>query len=465
MIDPVRELVGTIIILIIVFLVIYNYRRGKLNVIQSIIIGIATETFVMWSIGHTITSRFFIVYYFFLSEFFYLLRNYKQIHLKFIYFIPLLSGLIVILFNSSALKLFESDIPGFLSSPIYFYVKHFLPFVLVANKIRRESTYVDIDRTFEFIIKVATYSCYLALVQLAFHIVFHHEFIEEAFLGVRNYNTYKYEMGNLHLLRMNALFYEPKGFSAFLAIAIPISIFKYKRHKLALFYFIIAVLTVSQTFFAILFCLTLTFFIFKKIKTVLGRFVISLLGLIGIFLCISAFQSYIFDGYLDGGDDVVTKIVMERAAKRFDISSVGIENNFWGIPLQPELELPVINFMKDNPSYILTGHGPSNNMYIPVDYYAHTENYEPRLKRSIRGGIDMGWFHLTFEFGIIGSLLFMLFFTNIKPANKFKSCFYTFLLLAFFFHAFTIEWILVIFYVLIYYHDKQPKKEVNYILT
>lgn len=458
MIDPVREFVGTVIILIITFCVIYNYRKGRLSVIQSIIIGVATETFAIWSIGPTITTRFFIVYYFFLSEFFFLLRNYKQIRLKFIFLIPLISGLIVILFNSSGLELYESDTSGFLLSPVYYYIKHFFPFVFVANKIRRESTYEDIDKTFAFILKVATYSCYLALFQLAFHIVFHSEFVEETFLGVRSYNTYKYQIGNLNFLRMNALFYEPKGFSAILAIAIPICIFKYRKYQQAIFYFIVAVLTVSQTFFAILFCLIFSFILFKEIKTVLGKFVFSLLGLVGIFLCISAFKSYLFASYVEGGDDVMTKMVMERAAQRFDLGSVNSDNELLGIPLQPAMELPVVKFMKDHPGYILTGHGPSNNMYIPVDYYAETEDYDARLRREIRGGIDMGWFNLTFEFGIMGCLIFMLFLTNIRAANKFKSSFYTFLLLAFFFQAYSIEWLIIVFYVLIYYHDRQDSK-------
>jgi hypothetical protein len=104
-----------------------------------------------------------------------------------------------------------------------------------------------------------------------------------------------------------------------------------------------------------------------------------------------------------------------------------------GLPLQRDIEMPAVNFIKENPIFFFTGFGSGNYNLIPISYFTSDWNLKQIEDGEFKGHFDMGWIYIICEYGIIYFLILFFLFSKTKK-NSFTGRFYSFLWLVFFFH-------------------------------
>lgn len=446
----------TVITICISIFLIYLYQLNKIDELELVLYSFACQTFNVTFIGPTISPFFFISYYtFFLSIKTFINKGPRLLNNSYKYFIPpVLSGigsLFYFLFGDSYYNISISDL---LLSILYFQVKFFLPLLSVLYFISKSYTF-NINKIETTILTIAKYSIVLAIFQFLISILTRTDYLIEL-VGAKS--RYIYEFSGFQLVRIQALFLEPKNFAAFLGISLPLFL-KYKKTVWFILSIICGGLTNGQTFYAVgLFAIIVYLFFFNinslRIKILSGVLIIFL-----FFTAISILRYTISEFYLNNSDNYIVKMILGRGIDRFDLSDEKIDKNILlGIPLQSDLELPMVLFFFDHPEVLLTGIGPANLIYISPEYWLGQWNYELILNRKLMGHhLNMRWLYYISMFGLIGFIFYFHILTKIGSQNSSIKNYYAFLWLAIFFIE--IELLLLIYYVAIIKIDNDYMKK------
>ncbi|MBK5276433.1 MAG: hypothetical protein JJE30_15490 [Desulfuromonadales bacterium] len=393
--------------------------------------GFASQTYSIDLIGPSISAFYIISFIFLLDE----IRIFVTKGIKFssrtvaLLIVPLFSVIIVstvFIFNNSFFE-FKSNQIGIIIKPFFFYLKQYLPLFAIASKIYREAPKFSINHFYDTLKKTAIFSCYIAIAQYFIHYSIGNQFIDQL-IGLKN--RYIFQFHGIDFVRIQAFCTEPKNFSALLALSIPL-LLRNGRYIYALIASILAIMTLGQTFPTMLLIAVLTMLIFARLSTVRLNLISSLVTFIIFFQILFSFSTLFIDSFLGKNGSIIQNILFDRAVNRFTDSDDTTIKNLFGIPLQRDLEAPVINYLVDHPWMFLTGYGPANSAYIPSKYWIGEWNYALRSENNVPNHMNMRWLFYIAEFGIIVFMVIWMCLTGIK-AKKFERNFYSFILLCLF---------------------------------
>lgn len=327
------------------------------------------------------------------------------------------------------------------------YLKNFGPYFMLGVAVWRNAGRIDLNETCFTIYNIAKVSCIVALIQLLCFTIFYQSDLFLEVIGLRGAHNYQFSLGSINLVRVQAFFYEPKSLAAFLGMSVPVAFYLGKKRSIFLF-LLVGFLTVSQTFIVILLAAFILFILLKKVQSVRLAILFGVTIIIGVFLSISFLKDYLLEKYATQEETIAYKIFLDRALQRYSGDDSQESQELFGIPLQPDIELPAVNFLKDNKAFLLTGFGSGNYNTLPLKYFVSEWNIDALEQGTFKGHFDMGWIYLVAEFGAVFFLIVFFGLTEVKNTG-FASRFYSFLWLVFFFHR--IDFLLIAFFCLISY--------------
>jgi len=449
-----ENFINTILCLIISMVLYSNYYFNKINIVELYLWGISFNTFSIIDIGPTINVFFFInvfVLLKYLSKIFNLKNKFNNYIIFFIVF-PLSIHILLLIFNNYFFiyRVSDNNLISYYFRPVYFYIKSYLFYFIsgcVVYLEREKLQNYNYENTFK---KITIVSILISFLQIVLKIYLDNPLIN-GFLGLNDLGKrYEYQLFGLTLVRVQAFFYEPKGLGMFLGISCFLFL---KNQKLISFFivFIVGVMTVSQTFFVI-FLMSIPILILRNTTIRLrSQILMILIGVSFVFTLFSNYKLNLLDVSSSIKDSYLKKMVYDRALSRYNYNDTN--NELFGMPLQGDLELPVKNYLSDYPILLVSGYGAGFNRFIPDEYFYGQWNYEPRRYENLEGHIDMGWFFIVAEFGVLFFIVFFKYFTNINIKNDNDKMFYILLFVAFFFAR--IEYLIIIFYTLFKTKDTQ----------
>jgi hypothetical protein len=457
------ELILSSIALFITLAIILCYRFNKINAIESYILGFCTQGFYIEYIGPTISTLLLLTMYLAFEDIFLIIKNQFRFRIKLsnllLISLPIASFLLCysyFIFNDD---IFQNKLDA--SYAMYFikyYLKNYLIFFAIGWRVSRDLHKYDIARFFVFLERMAIASCLIAILQLFFHAIFGYNspviptshgdkgYLLDLIVGLKSYS---YTFNNIPLTRPNAFFFEPKELAGFIALIIPYILYK-KKYIKALFALFVGVLTSSSTFYIVLLIATINFALLNRIKYLRTIVLMNIFILIAFAFIITNSAEQLLDKYGTYSDKLIYKLLLERSVTRLD-TSMGMvlqdkRKDFFGIPLQRDLELPVVNFMRDNPIVFLLGYGPGNARSVPNDYFLGTPSYEQRVEGKHLGHMNMGWLYYVSEMGIFCFIIYFVFLTKLNiNGNSLK--YYAFIVSSLF--VYRVDVLLVIIYVIL----------------
>lgn len=452
---PVVALFHTFMTIGITLFLLIFYNKKKLNIIDICLISYSAQGYSLSYIGPTITPYFFISIYF-LFEFVFKFISGKSIVVKkkyiYIIILPLISSIWAILYHTfSQVSFYHIPVSVFyfLTKPVFFYSKNFLPLFVLGYKIYQERDVLSLPKLFRTVKIITIVSCLWAVFQILLSVTTKSPLLIDL---SGNKSGYMYQLFNgITFVRVSGFFIEPKNLGAFLGISIPILLYL-KEYKISLLAFVIGLLTVSQTFTVECLIAFMVFIFFKNLKNARLIIVSVLVSIIFFFVIISQIKDILITQASEYRDNVVFVLVAERLLLRYDGTLTGLpKTEVLGLPLQPDLELPIVLFLIDHPWVFLTGYGPGNSNYISPDYFIGQPNYELQLSGKRANHMNMRWIFYISEFGLIIFLCFLWVFTSFK-SNKFITSLYAYLWLCLFFNE--VEIYIIIVYLLVLYPPK-----------
>ena len=415
----------------IVLALLTLHHQKKISAIETLLYGFATQTYAIELLGPSISTLYVISFIFLVDE----IRIFVTKGIRFssrtlvLLLVPLFSVIVVsvvLIFDNSFFE-FKSHQFGILLTPSFFYLKQYLPLFAIASKIYREAPKYSTDHFYNTIQKTAILSCYIAIAQYFIHYSIGNQYIDQL-IGLKS--RYIFQFHGIDFVRVQAFCTEPKNFSALLALSVPL-LLRNGRYIYAFLASILAIMTLGQTFPTMVFISVLTLLIFARFSTVRLNLISSFVTFILILKIIFSFSSLIVDSYSEKNSNLINSILFDRAVKRYSDIEDSTIKDILGIPLQRDLEAPVINYLVDHPWMFLTGYGPANSAYIPSEYWKGEWNYSIRSEKDVPNHMNMRWIFYIAEFGIIVFLVLWMGLTGIK-AKKFERNFYSFLLLCLF---------------------------------
>ena len=446
----------TVITICISIFLIYLYQLNKIDELELVLYSFACQTFNVTFIGPTISPFFFISYYtFFLSIKTFINKGPRLLNNSYKYFFPpALSGIGSILYYLFGSIYSNVSIFDLLFSIFYFQIKYFLPLLSVLFFISKSYTF-NINKIETTILTIAKYSIVLAIFQFLFYIATNSDFLIEL-IGAKS--RYIYEFSEFQLVRVQALFTEPKNFAAFLGISLPLFL-KYKKTVWFILSIVCGLLTNGQTFYAVGLSAIIGYLFFFNINSLRIKILSGVLIIFLFFTAISILRYTISEFYLNNSDNYIVKMILGRGIDRFDLSDEKIDKNILlGIPLQSDLELPMVLFFYNHPYSLLAGIGPANLTFISPEYWSGQWNYELLLNRKLMGHhLNMRWLYYISIFGLIGFIFYFHLLTKIGSQNSSIKNYYSFLWLAIFFIE--VEIILLIYFIAIKKIDGNNKME------
>jgi len=453
------------ICIVLVLVLCYKYLQNNQSIVQLLFTAFALKYFSIAIIGPTID----VLYLFSLFVAFLELVSFLSRRAKVSKNMLLLFSLPFILFIQF-LVVYNFQNNHYLASlnPVFWYIKtgasyikSFLPYFLVGMAIKRQVNNIEFENIFKVVLKIATVSCAIAFIQLFAFIVFHQNGTLLELIGLNGGYNYQYNILGISLVRVQAFFYEPKSLAAFLGLAVPVALHLKKKRR-ALLFVLVGFLTLSQTFIVILLAAFIVFVLLKSVQSIRASILSSLAIIIALFLSISSLKDYLLENYATNEETIAYKIFLDRALNRYSLDDLDENRELFGIPLQPDIELPAVNFLRDNNVFILTGFGPGNYNTIPFKYFISDWNIAALEKGTFKGHFDMGWIYLIAEFGLLFFLFVFSILTSIQPSG-FGTKFYSFLWLVFFFHR--IDVLLIASFCLLFYKTRTRENfDSNYIL-
>jgi hypothetical protein len=423
--------------LVIALILLYLYYNKRISIIDTLLYAFASEAYTMLVIGPTFTATFFVGIFIFVEQAHQLFtgRQYIRKEYFFLLILPLLSNIAVFLITQFYKDPFSypgGRLYAFYTKPIYFYIKTYLPLFAIGAKIVQERGQISFEKFAGSMKKIAIISCVIAFTQIAVQLIFHNVELSEL-MGLQSRYLLQEINGPLGL-RVQALFGEPKIFSAFLSLAIPLFL-KDRNYKAAALMAVVGILTSSQTFWINILAGGLLFLCLPKLMSVRWKIISTLGMIVGIFLAISASKEYILKQYMANRNQPVYRLLFERSAYRYDYSEVWGKNNIiLGIPLQRDMELPVVDFLRNEPYLFISGYGAGNSTFIPPSYFFGQMNYQNRLAGIGGQNLNMRWFFILAEFGAVSLVFFFLILTRTgKGTPPFQRSYLAYVAVCFFF--------------------------------
>jgi hypothetical protein len=436
------DFIFTIIAIIISAIILVQYELGYLSELQALLIGYVTQAYYIAFIGQTISTLFIVFIYLILIAF---VRNLLTGTRLFIsksslalLLLPIFSIVLCYWYYNLHDDILETSQgnPLLVNFSIY-YVKFYLFLAGIAWIASRDKEYGTLDKMLTFASKLSIYSCWVALFQLFIHMSVGYKteliptkhggngYILDLILGLKPYH---FEYNNLQLTRVNAFFYEPKELAGFLALMLPYFLFN-KRYFHSFLLILVGILTYSSTFYVGVLVSFIIFVLLRNITSIRLNVVSSIVALLVVVLLSLNLSDYFIDSLAANKDTIVYKLIAERFLNRLDFTSGTVlaeeRKDFFGIPLQADLELPVVNFMRDNISVFLIGHGLGNATLVPNEYFAGTIAYEMRLTGEHKGHMNMGWLYYISQMGILFFICYFMLMTNVS-FNSFGNKYYAF---------------------------------------
>lgn len=443
-------------------LLLYLYYSKRISIIDTLLYAFASEAFTMLAVGPTFTATFFIGIFMFVDQAHQFATGRQSIRREYLVLLllPLFSQVAVFLVTQLYKDPFSypgGKLYAFYTKPLYFYVKTYLPLFAIGARIVQDRDLLSFEHFSDSMKRVARFSCFIAVIQIVAQLTFRNLALSEL-LGLQS--RYLLEQINGPLgVRVQAWFSEPKIFSAFLSLAIPLY-WHDRNYRMTVLLFVFGFLTSSQTFWVNMLAAALLFSIFPKLHSVRWKVIGTLGSIIGIFLLIAASKEYFLQHYMENRNQPVYKMLFERSAYRYDNEVWQKDNIVMGIPLQRDLELPVVDFLKDEPYLLVSGYGAGNSTFIPANYFFGQANYANHLEGVGGQNINMRWFFILAEFGGISLLFFFLVMTRVPPGVPlFQRNFLAFIAVCFFFSQ--IDLFFMIVALLCAYHD-EPVNDLGY---
>src|SRR5215213_4160064 len=339
------------ICIIIVLFLVFQYLRRNSSAIELLFIAFALRYFSIPLIGPTIDVLYLFSLVIVALEFIsFLSGKIKLSRSKLMLFaLPFL----LFLFFLAVYIIQKNHYLGNLNPIVWYiktsanYIKVFLPYFMVAIVIKRYADQVNTHDVYKTVYKIANYSSLLALVQLVFFVIFYNYGFLLQLIGLTGGYNYEYSIGFVNLVRVQAFFYEPKSLAAFLGLAVPIAI-HLKNKKRAILFVLVGFLTLSQTFIVILLAGFIAFVVLKKIQNVRASILWSIAIIIGLFFSVSSLKDYLLENYATKEETIAYTIFLDRALNRYSLDDPDENRELFGIPLQPDIELPAVNFLRDN---------------------------------------------------------------------------------------------------------------------
>jgi hypothetical protein len=433
------------LITVVISIVLLNqYRKKKITIIQLLIWSFSFQAYSIIQIGATITPFFIITFLLSVHKTLFRFKDYilRKYSFKFylLIILPFISSIfsfILYFSGNSNLVNPKSDL-YFLVRPLVFYFKNFIPLFIISKVILDSAT--DYKEILVEIKRIAIFSCYFSLVQITVYAISHDIFILELLGGKKRYLT---QLPNgIEFIRVNALFIEPKNLGAFLGLALPL-FWKDKNYLKMIVAVIIGLLTISQTFILFLLISIVVFGLVNRLKNLRSKVLTSISVIFLFFYSISLLKQWIVDNTLDNRESIAFEIILKRALNRYDTNFEQDEAEFLGMPIQKDLEYPVVQFMKDFPYLLFTGYGIGNSNFIPPQYFYGQWNYDLHLEGIHANHMNLRWYFYISEFGILIFIYFFIFFTKIK-GKTYGHKYYSFILVTLFFSE--MELFLIIFY-------------------
>ncbi|HEY8960100.1 hypothetical protein [Chitinophaga sp.] len=446
--------------LVIAAILLYLYYNRRINIIDMLLYAFASEAYTLLSIGPTFTATFFVGMFIFFEQAHQLFtgRQYIRKEYLFLLLLPLLSSIAVFLITQLYRDPFHY--PGgklfvFYTKPLYFYLKTYLPLFAIGAKIVQERKQLSFEQFAESIKKIAVISCVIASIQVAVQLTFRNVELSEL-LGLQGRYLMQEINGPLGL-RVQALFGEPKVFGAFLSLAIPFFL-RDRNYKATAVMIIAGILTSSQTFWINLLAGGLVFVCLPQVMTVRWKIAGTLGIIIGLFLGVAASKEYFLKHYMENRHQPLYQLLFERSAYRYDNEAVwGKSNIILGIPLQRDMELPVVDFLRDEPYLLISGYGAGNSPFIPPNYFFGQLSYQSNIEGVGGRNLNMRWFFILAEFGAVSLFFFFLVLTRTgQHVTSFQRSYLAYVAVCFFFSQ--IDLFLVIVALLCAYDDNGDEK-------
>ncbi|NSL85357.1 hypothetical protein ECE50_000840 [Chitinophaga sp. Mgbs1] len=447
--------------LVIAITLLYLYYRGRITIIDTLLYAFASEAYTMLAIGPTFTASFFIQMFFLVDQVHRLITGRLFIKKEYLLLLmmPLLSQVAVFLiiqlykdpFSYPQGKMFT-----FYTKPLYFYIKTYLPLMALGARIIQDREFISFNGFYATMKRITLIACCIAVLQILVIRIFNSIELGEVFGLQRRYLIEGVSNGILGM-RVQALFSEPKTFSAFLSLSIPILI-KDREYKSALFAFLIAFSTSSQTFWVNMMIAGLLFVFLKNMPSVRTKILGTLGVVIGVFLIVAASKDFFLKHYMENRNDPLYKTLFERSAYRYDNEIWQKDNIVLGIPLQRDMELPIVDFFRSEPYLLISGYGPGNSVFIPETYFFG--QYTSKAWASGIGGhnINMRWFYILAEFGAIALCFFFIIMTKTNQRNtSFNNHYLAYVAICFFFCQ--IDLFLIIVALLSVYGNNDPEED------
>ncbi len=451
----------SIITIIFVIIILFLYYTKKITIVECIIWGFSTQSYYITFIGPTISAFYIISCILAIDSLFIIFKTQKRVSLRVIYLLglPLISSIIAIIyfaFSEDTYYYIVTSKTAFYLRPFYFYFKQFFPIFLLGYRVAKEYQTYFLEKVFQSITNVIYVSCWIIIAQFLINFFFNNVDLNEI-VGMKKRASMDYN--GFVFYRPQAFFFEPKNFAAFISISIPIFL-KERKRMMVFILIIIATLSLSQTFIAILIGGGFCFLDVKNKYSLRINIIISITSFFILTELISLSKDFIIDNYANNEEKLVYNIIMGRSVERYSkLDDTNGNETLFGMPLQKDLELPVVNFLKDNPIAFFLGFGPANTMFFPPKYFEGQWGYENRLENLGAVHMNMRWIFYTVEFGFFIFLFYLTILTNLKISNIFYKQYYSYLWIALFFNE--IDILIIIMYVILYYEKNNYENMAN----
>jgi hypothetical protein len=422
--------------LVIAGALLHLHYKGRITALEALLYAFSTEAYTMLRIGPTFTATFFVSVAFTVEQLHYLIKGQIFINRRYLLLLvlPALSSLVIFLI----VQLYKDPFyypPGkqndFYLRPIYFYIKTYLPLFAIGAKLLQDKEQLSFEYYADVMKKIAKFSFVIAALQIFCQLILRNETLGEL-IGLQH--RYMVESsGSAFGMRVQALFGEPKVFSAFLSVSIPLFM-RDKEYRLAALSILMGLLTVSQTFWINMLSAGITFLVVGRLPSTRVKIAGTLGIIISLFLIINESKDYFIKLYAKNQNSAMYQLVFKRSVYRYDNEIWQKDNVVLGMPLQRDMELPVVDFFKDQPYLLLSGYGAGNSTFIPAQYFFGQMNYENRLNGVGGHNLNMRWFYILAEFGFFSLIIFFFILTHTrKDIPVFQSSYFAFIWVCFFF--------------------------------
>lgn len=434
--NPYVEVFKETMPVLIAGMLLHLHYKGRITALETLLYAFSTEAYTMLKIGPTFTATFFVSVAFTIEQLHYLIRGHIYIHRRYLLLLvlPAISSFIIFFI----VQLYKDPFyypPGkqsaFYMRPVYFYIKTYLPLFAIGAKLLQDKEQLSFEYYTGVMKKIAKFSFVIAGLQIICQFLIHNDSLGEI-LGMQH--RYMLESStSVFSMRVQALFGEPKVFSAFLSVSLPLFV-RSKEYKMAVLSILMGLLTVSQTFWINMLSAGITFLLVGRMQSTRLKIVSTLGIIISLFLIVNESKNYFIKLYAKNQNNAMYQLVFKRSVYRYDNEIWQKDNVVMGMPLQRDMELPVVDFLRDQPYLLLTGYGAGNSTFIPAQYFFGQMNYESRLNGVGGHNLNMRWFYILAEFGIFSLIIFFSILTYTrKNIPVFQSSYFAFIWVCFFF--------------------------------